>query len=350
MSEHPRISVVIDNYNYGQFLAEAIESALEQTYPAVEVVVVDDGSTDESRQVIAAFGRAVQPVLKRNGGQASAVNAGFRVCSGDLVLFLDADDLLRARALERIAANQVAGMSKLHFRLEAVDAEGRPLGYTVPSADRPLAHGDALASLLAIGRYVTPTMSGNVFPRAVLERILPVPEHDFRISADGYLVTVAPLHGPVVAVDELLGAYRVHGANWWAPATIDGARLRGFVTHDFAKHRSLRVRASAAGLTVGDELLLRDQFHVRARLGSLRLDPEHHPVDDDSRWRLAAAGIRATLGSDLNHRRKVLFTGWFVAVASAPTVVARGLLRWLYVPQGRPGWVKRLGQVLRRGG
>jgi hypothetical protein len=238
-------------------------------------------------------------------------------------------------------------MAKLHFRLAAIDVDGRPLGFTIPTAGRRLAEGDVIPSLLSVGRYVTPTMSGNVFPRAILERILPVPASDFRIAADGYLVTAAPFYGEVVAIEGALGDYRVHGSNWWAPADVDGERLRDFVTHDFAKHRCVREHAAAVGLAVTGDLAMQDQFHLRARLGSLRLDPSDHPVADDTRARLALAGVRATLRSDLETRRRVAFVGWFGAVALGPRRLAGTLLRWLYVPQGRPRWAERLSAALR---
>jgi glycosyltransferase involved in cell wall biosynthesis len=96
----PRVSVLITNYNYAHFLRAAIDSALQQTYPVAEVIVVDDGSSDDSRAVIVAAaaattaGRLIIPVLKENGGQGSAFNAGFARSSGDIVLLLDADDIL----------------------------------------------------------------------------------------------------------------------------------------------------------------------------------------------------------------------------------------------------------------
>src|SRR5215212_9115311 len=98
-------SVVVNNFNYERFVAGAIESALEQTYGATEVVVVDDGSTDASREVIERYDGRVVSVFKDNGGQGSAFNAGFRASRGDVVLYLDADDMLLpaavARAMER---------------------------------------------------------------------------------------------------------------------------------------------------------------------------------------------------------------------------------------------------------
>src|SRR5437764_1069566 len=90
----PDVSVIINNYNYGRFLAEAIESALSQTLPATEVIVVDDGSTDNSPEVIGRYEGRIRSIMKSNGGQASALNAGFGASSGDVVIFLDADDVL----------------------------------------------------------------------------------------------------------------------------------------------------------------------------------------------------------------------------------------------------------------
>src|SRR5215813_6060987 len=102
MSEHPLASIIIDNYNYGRFLQGAIDSALQQTYTPLEVIVVDDGSTDNSREIIAGYGPRIIPVLKENGGQASAFNAGFRVSRGAVVFFLDSDDLLIPTAVENV--------------------------------------------------------------------------------------------------------------------------------------------------------------------------------------------------------------------------------------------------------
>src|SRR5688572_29854944 len=90
----PLVSVIVNNYNYGRFLAQAIDSALSQDYPRLEVIVVDDGSTDDSREIIARYGSKISPVLKANGGQASAFNAGFNASRGDVVIFLDSDDQL----------------------------------------------------------------------------------------------------------------------------------------------------------------------------------------------------------------------------------------------------------------
>jgi glycosyltransferase involved in cell wall biosynthesis len=97
--DQPLTSVVIPCYNAGRFLADAIESVLRQTHPAVEIIVVNDGSTDDTAAVAAKY-RGIRYVEQRNQGVASARNAGLRECRGDYVIFLDADDKLLPHAVE----------------------------------------------------------------------------------------------------------------------------------------------------------------------------------------------------------------------------------------------------------
>jgi glycosyltransferase involved in cell wall biosynthesis len=343
LGPRPTVSIVIDNYNYERFIGNAIESALGQTYPGVEVIVVDDGSTDGSRQVIDRYRHQVVAVEQGNGGQAAAVNAGFAASTGDLVMFLDADDQLHPQAAERVVRHFGPGVAKLHFRLDAVDKDGAPLGFTNPPASQPLPAGSLVPSLLANGRYTTPVMSGNAFARCVLERILPMPEAEWRISADGYLVTAAPFHGAVVAVEERLGSYRIHGANAWAPDTIEAANLPRRVKHDLAKYALIERLAKDQGYPVPRHLDMSDHAHLRNRIASLRLDPRGHPLAADRRWRLALWGvIRTLLHSDLDARRRLTFAAWFPIVSFAPTPLARRAILLLYVPQSRGRVPRRL--------
>ena len=102
MSQPPLVSIVIANYNYGRFLAEAIDSALGQSRSRVEVVVVDDGSTDESVEVASRFPVAL--VRQENCGVCAARHAGVRKASGDYLVFLDADDALEPEYVSRCLA------------------------------------------------------------------------------------------------------------------------------------------------------------------------------------------------------------------------------------------------------
>jgi Glycosyl transferase family 2 len=212
---HPRrsVSIVITSHNYRAFIGAAVESALAQTVPASEVVVVDDGSTDGSAELVAAI-PGIVAVRKPQGGQASAFNAGFARTTGDVVLFLDADDRLLPEAVERIGAADQRGVSRLFFALETIDAQGRPTGlYTPGTPGGPAASGLLVGALMTHGIFPFVPTSGNAWPRWVLERLLPMPEPDFRLCADLFLVLGAAALGEAAPVDGVLGQYRIHGSN-----------------------------------------------------------------------------------------------------------------------------------------
>lgn len=219
MTVAPVASVIINNYNYGRFLPEAIDSALSQTYSNVEVIVVDDGSTDDSREVISIYGDRVVPVLKENAGQTSTFNLGFLSCRGDVVCYLDADDVLLSTAIEYAMERFVAAdIVKVHWPLWVVDGRGKRTGRMKPGGGVP--EGDLRAIIVRDGpdsAAWAPT-SGNAWSRSFLERILPIPETERECgvgsaSADAYLSMLAPLFGRVARVAEPQSLYRVHGRN-----------------------------------------------------------------------------------------------------------------------------------------
>src|SRR5215831_18420961 len=121
------VSILINNYNYAQFLREAIESALSQTYSHVEIIVVDDGSTDESAEIISSYGSRVTAVYKENGGQTSAFNAGVAASRGDILCFLDSDDYFYAEKIARIVelfgALDMSKALMVHHRLKIVQED-----------------------------------------------------------------------------------------------------------------------------------------------------------------------------------------------------------------------------------
>jgi glycosyltransferase involved in cell wall biosynthesis len=98
------VSVVIPTYNYGRFIAEAIQSALAQSYKPAEVIIVDDGSTDETECVVGSFGSEVRYIKQQNAGVCSARNRGVAASTGRLVSFLDADDIWESTKLEKQVA------------------------------------------------------------------------------------------------------------------------------------------------------------------------------------------------------------------------------------------------------
>ena len=202
-----RISIVINNYNYRHFVAQAIESALSQGHGDVEVVVVDDGSTDGSVEAIRPYADRIVFIEQTNGGPGSAYNTGLQHASGDVVIFLDADDWLFPHAAAHVVAAWRAGVSKVQFTLAVVDREGRSLGRQVP---RHLHDRQALTLLREFGTYGSPPGSGNAYCARFLRQVMPMDVAVWRTAADSVPILLAPAYGDVVSLPEPLGAYRLH--------------------------------------------------------------------------------------------------------------------------------------------
>jgi glycosyltransferase involved in cell wall biosynthesis len=96
-----KVSVVIPTYNYGRFIVEAIEGVLKQTHPANEIIVIDDGSTDDTESAVRAFGERVRYIRQENSGVCAARNRGVTESSGEFIAFLDADDVWEPAKIER---------------------------------------------------------------------------------------------------------------------------------------------------------------------------------------------------------------------------------------------------------
>jgi glycosyltransferase involved in cell wall biosynthesis len=230
-SRTTQASVVITNHNYGRWLAEAIDSALSQRGSEVEVIVVDDGSTDGSRELIASYGDRVRPVLQPNGGQAAALNAGFAASRGDPVLFLDADDVLLPNAVARARGSlEDPTVAHVQWPHEVIDEESRPTGERFP--DRRLPAGDLrqVVARLGPGVLLTSPTSGNAFPRWLLERVMPIRPPRLRMCADQYVIQLAPLFGSVVALDDPGSLYRRHNGSGYAGASFDRQLALGYET------------------------------------------------------------------------------------------------------------------------
>jgi len=327
----PVASVIVTNHDYAPFLPEAIESALAQTHRPTEVIVVDDGSTDESRAVIARYGDEILSVLKEQGGQASAFNAGFARCRGEVVVFLDADDVLLPHAVELVVGALATRpeATKVQYVLEVVDADGRPIGTMLPPPHLRIPDGDLGRHVARFGNYPTPPTSGNGFPAWVLRQLLPMPETAHVIAADGYLVRAAALLGPVVGLASVGGQYREHGRNRYRrTGPLDIERLqRRLVT---AAHSWDHVRERVASMTGRDGLPapgdLLDVGLLAHRLASRKLAPGAHPCPDDTLPGLTRTGIEASLRDPTRHPlRRLASAAWFPAVAASPRRVVHVL-------------------------
>lgn len=334
-------SVIINNYNYERFLHTAVDSALEQTYPYVDVLVVDDCSTDSSRNIIASYGDRITPILRKsNGKQAAALNAGFEKSKGEIILFLDADDYLLPNAVENIVAAFAPGIGKVHFRLQVVDGDNRPLGYSIPSVGMSLAAGEVWRELLQTSSYVSSPMSGNAYRRETLIPVFPIPD-EYKTTADDYLMISTPFYaGKLAGIDEAIGAYRVHDDNQWALTSVSGSRFRRFVNHDLQNFSLLQQRAKEFNQQIPEDLERRSLGRIWSRLASLRLEPQNHPVDTDQALKLMMWGLMALWKfSSHNLPKRLIYSLWFLWVGLMPVPLAKLGITWLYAPHLRPKFV-----------
>lgn len=223
-----RASCLINNYNYGPYVVEAVRSALGQSRSFDEIIVVDDGSTDDSLERLRTeFGgeNRVVVVPKENGGQLSCFHSGLDASTGDLIFFLDADDVYEPSYLATVGdiyRNQPA----CHFVVSAYRTFGREeRDVQLFPADRDLGYSAVLALTRSLTKlWVSPTSTLSM-RRSVLERFLPLPRpEDWRTRADDCLLFGSALAGARKSYSAApLVGYRVHGDNHWYGRKFDSA-------------------------------------------------------------------------------------------------------------------------------
>jgi len=202
----PVVSVVISNYNYARYLPEAIESVLDQTYPEIEIVVVDDGSTDESHAVLDRYRGRLRAVRQENRGVSAARNRGIAESGGDLVAFLDADDVwLPDKLARQVEMLRDPAVGLVCCELRYVDTEGRAIGTT-----RSELGGNQLEKLALLrGAGVPGAGSTAVVRRSLLERVGLFDER-LSTSADWDLCRRVACASRIGIVPDPLVLYRQH--------------------------------------------------------------------------------------------------------------------------------------------
>lgn len=278
---HPRVSVIISNRNCGAFAGRAILSALAQNGASAEMIVVDDGSDDDSRARLQVYRPLVRLIFQDHRGQAAAINAGVTASRGEILCFLDANDWwMPAKVSAMVAAFDADPRVVLAYhRLQPARADSEPVSKPVP---RTLVSGDLTRRLTrSAGWWPFPMTSAIAVRRNAWNQAGDIPE-SLRIAADAWLVGVYPFLGRVAALPEPLGFHRIH-ASQWHRQTDDAAMLRRRmahwativdVTNGFLAHRG-----------AGGRLRLDDHFPYR--VAAARLDG----IDMIGRIRLALQGM-----------------------------------------------------------
>jgi glycosyltransferase involved in cell wall biosynthesis len=222
MNKRPLVSILINNYNYGKFLAEAIDSALAQTYSYCETIVVDDGSTDNSREIISSYNDRIIPIFQENGGQASAFNTGFAASKGEIICFLDSDDLFLPEKAGTIveAFNRYTDSDWFYHSLDYQNDINKPTNvFTDRGEESKLLEVWDLRSALQKNKLkvkfpnLIPATSGICFTRSLLNKILPMPEGKGIVLNENYLKFLAIALSKGLTIDRFLAVQRIHENN-----------------------------------------------------------------------------------------------------------------------------------------
>lgn len=247
----PYLSVLIDTYNHERFIEQAVASVLAQDFPAAdrEILVVDDGSTDRTPEILGKFGSQIRVLHKANGGQASAFNTGIPQCQGEIIAFLDGDDWW--------ASNKLSCVAKTMADHPEVGFVGHGIVNTFQDGSQSTdilrdgfsfqANEMAGAKLFRLRCSFLGT-SRMTIRKPLLDRIGPVPE-EICVQADEYLYTMAAVLSPTLILPLALTFYRWHQDNGFSFSELDPARLSRKQRSLETLARTLSGRLDEAGVT-----------------------------------------------------------------------------------------------------
>jgi glycosyltransferase involved in cell wall biosynthesis len=334
----PRLTlgVVILNYNYAGYIRRTIESVLGQTLPFDEFCVVDDGSTDNSLEVIEPYTPRLKLIRKANGGRMTATRAGIEALTTDYVYILDADDFISPQFVERIRPHLLSRPAKLQSQLAVVDSEGKPMGSVFPSYPPDYDAQCMIEDNEAIGFYICPPTSANIYRRDYLQQI-DLSSLDPHEPLDGVGALIAPYFGPVVSIAEPLAYYRVHSNNF----SSAGKPTQQIMTREV------------------------ERFHRRWQAACRLLATEHPPFKEDPLFvlerRLMIAGLagenpgpsivrsfqRGIARTHHPFRNKAVLFVWSALFLLPSAALRRYLVYSRRSAKDRPRILKRLLQFLR---
>ncbi|MEB3219540.1 MAG: glycosyltransferase family 2 protein [Nostocales cyanobacterium 94392] len=229
LTDTPLVSVLVPNYNYARYIGEALDSVLEQSYPHFEVIVCDDGSKDNSCEIIADYVRKdsrIKLICKENGGVANALNVAYSQSKGQVICILDADDIWMNNKLEKVlelyTSDPKCGFA-IHNVIE-IDAQGN-LIKTTPKYNH-LASGWMGQAALENGGFVynIPPASALSIRKEIGEKIFPLNEA-FTRNADSLIFGFAPFITVIGNTLEVLSKFRLHGANTTSQTTLTLDRM-----------------------------------------------------------------------------------------------------------------------------
>ncbi|MGU3330858.1 glycosyltransferase family 2 protein [Methylobacterium mesophilicum] len=326
----PLISVIIPNYNYAAYVSQAIESVLKQTYSNFELFVIDDGSTDGSRNIINKYAGLCNVVYLNNSGQLNACRAVSHMVRGEYVYVLDSDDYL----IDHTVFSSIQSMlkqrpAKIQFKLMPVDENSVMIGDPFPGFPDDYDTPMMIKEVLENASYLTPPTSGNIYRKDVWDLVNTVHYHDY---ADGIAYLAAPFFGEVTTIFRPLACYRLHAKNHSAfrpdldktndkinVITSRITHLKTILTTEFAK----KIKNPNDYFMVSDLSLCRDL--LQGGKPSIRCLLKH---------------LSNLTRANLPYSKKFAFAIWIISICFLPVHVSSAVAKQRISPRQRNFFMK----------
>lgn len=336
----PKISVVIPCFNYAHYVGQAIDSVLVQEYPRLDLVVVNDGSTDDSLSEIRRHAPNATIIDQPNQGHVASCNAGFAASTGELVIFLDADDLLAPTALQEVASVWSPSLVKVQYDLAIIDVHGNELGRRFGHFRPGYTPQRVRDDFARTGTYRWPVLTGNAYSRWYLSVLLPlsVPR-----APDGYLNTLAPLYGDVLTLPQALGRYRLHNANL-SSAARSGDGLGNRIGQRRAELAELRRHAAMRAVILPNvDPLDHELPFLNYRLMAAKSGKHYPGCDRDRPFDLLLKALRQLWYDRLPVRAATTHALWFIVMAVMPKRFVSAMIKLRFErAQLKRAWKQRL--------
>ncbi|MGF1454810.1 MAG: glycosyltransferase [Alphaproteobacteria bacterium] len=327
----PTVDVIVANYNYEQYVGETLDSLLAQTPSFNKIIVVNDGSTDNSLEVLRQYEDRVSVLDIPNGGQLGAFIRGLAESDADYVYFLDADDVAEPHLTQILFPLLQSNPVKVQFRLGSINADGVPTGGSFPAYPPNYTSADMQDDNLKLGYYITPPTSGNVFRTQYL-RDLKLETFNSRDWIDQTPSLIAPYFGNVISLNDVLARYRVHDSNvsqWGHPSLALLAKERD----QFFRNWEDACRCTDAPQNVTPQ---RTAFALERDLMTSVLEGRRASLST------AVMFCRRILGSHMPTKLKIANCGWALLLCLTPGETRKQLVFTKRSPTSRPKLVERL--------
>jgi glycosyltransferase involved in cell wall biosynthesis len=217
-STKPRVSVIITAYNSASLISETLQSVYRQTYQNIEVIVADDGSTDNTKALIEEKFPETKYYWKPNGGQPSARNLGISHATGELIAFVDSDDVWEPEKISRQVDEFRKAPDLMWCYCDCLEFEGAPSNVTGRFSSMSQPHDGEILETLFIHNFITsPTI---MLRRSVIEEIGTWDEKVQRAEDWNMWLRIAA-HFPIKYISEPLAFYRRHADNKRSKISLD---------------------------------------------------------------------------------------------------------------------------------